>query len=215
MEIGLGFNPTPESSLERASVVAEKAVHLDPASGYAHSVLGWILYLMGDVDRAIRETDDSIRLAPNHSEIVGVAASVLSGSGDYQRSMELFERIREINPMYSPWINWVPANYYTIQKEHVEALAWLERTASPWDPNYHIRIAAARCALGDVERGQAALEKALELDPEYGAHYWPIVRFWWKGKGLHPLADIVVAGLAACGWDMPPDAGQEASAVPQ
>jgi len=69
--------------------------------------------------------------------------------------------------------------------------------------------------LGDVERGKASLSKALEMDPTVAESWWPVLHFWWKGDGIYPLANIVSAGLEACGMDLPPDPGPEAFAATQ
>ena len=208
-EISVGFNATSGSSLERALRVAESAVLLDGANGDAHAVLGWILRLLGEVDRAIREVEEGVRLAPNNTEILGTAASVLADTGEYGQAEEIFGKILSINPNYPVWMNWVPANYHTVRGEHDEAIAWIERTGHKWWFLYHSRIAAARCALGDIEQGKVALEKALELEPNMAETHWPSLQFYWKGDGLYPLIEIVNAGLTACGWDVPPDPGPE------
>ena len=214
-EIFVPFNPTDESSLERTHDTALKAVRLAPDDGGAHAVLARSSLFIGDTRRANREAEEAVRLAPYNSDVIGGAILALANTGEYERAEALMKRLSQINPNYPNWINWNKAKFHFIRREYDQALTSLERTGQDWWWGTHLWIASAHCSMGEIDIGAAAIDKALTLNPNSGEDFWIVSHFWHEGPGMYPLYEIIVAGLEACGWDVPPDPGPEAFATAQ
>jgi adenylate cyclase len=209
-EVTVGFNPSPETSLAQALEMGERGVRHDPNSGVAHANLAIALLLTGYPERAGREAEEAVRLAPNDAMVLGNAALVQTKTGGYDQGKALMDKLMVINPNYPPWMNWQIAQYHLVQYEYLDTIKWVERTGMDWWHWYHTFLAAAHCANGGVERGQEALIAAREANPQLEEAYWPEMYLWNKGDGVRPLIDVLDRGLEACGWEVPPDPGPEA-----
>ena len=214
-EIAFGFDPTGDATFDEALRLLEKASALDPRSGLVRAQLAIGLYMTNDLNRAVRELDEALRLAPNNQEVNVRAIQILAYIGEYERSNALMDDLKKMNPNYPPWLNWMPAYAHLARGENTEAIALLEMTQMGWQDWTRAFIAAAHCLNGDIAEGQASLEVALEIDPDLADTYWSETYFWIKGPGSRPMIDAVEAGLEACGWDVPPDPGPEAFAPVQ
>ncbi|MDP6953782.1 MAG: hypothetical protein QGF53_13590, partial [Alphaproteobacteria bacterium] len=212
LEIAVGLNTLPNSSLERALSMLERAVFQNPESGIAHVLYAQALYLTNNPQRAIREAEEALRLEPNNSDVIGWAGEVLSNTGAYQRTVEIMERLAVLNPKYPGWMNWNMAKVHMARGEYGEAISRLEMAQMNWYFLTHVFLAAAHCARDDLERGEAAMSAALSAYPGLHDSYWREMYFWQKGEGTRPLVDAVANGLTACGWEVPPDPGPEAFA---
>jgi TolB-like protein/Tfp pilus assembly protein PilF len=61
---------------------ANTALALDPSVGLAHTALAQMYGSNGEQDMALAEAEEALRLSPNDSEAVGLAANMLGGSGN-------------------------------------------------------------------------------------------------------------------------------------
>jgi adenylate cyclase len=214
-EIAFGYDPTSDATLDEALRLLEKATALDPRSGLVRAQLARGLYMTNDLNRAVREIDEAMRLAPNNLEVTSLATWISAYIGEYERSDALMDVVRKMNPNFPPWMNWMPAYAHMARGENTEAIALAEMTQMGWQDWTHAFIAAAHCLNGDIAEGRASLDAALEIDPDLADTYWSETYFWMKGSGPRPIIDAVGAGLEACGWDVPPDPGPEAFAPVQ
>jgi adenylate cyclase len=214
-DVAFGFGTSPNSSLKGALDLAQRAVAIEPDSGSALIRLARAYYLNGDVDRAYRATEKSLRLEPNSVDVIAVASDIFVRIGKFERGFEMLGLVQELNPNYPPWMNWDIAIVHMARGEYTQAIARLEQTQMDWQYWTPAFIAAAHCRNGDIESGRKALETALQLNPDLADVYWRDFYFWNKGPDVRPMVDAVVTGLEACGWDVPPDPGPEAFAARQ
>ena len=214
-EFNSGFNVSEDTSFERALAHLERGVSLEPSSGVARSLLAWGLFLAKNPDRAIREVEEALRLAPNNVEVIAQAGVIFSNTGDYERTEELMNKVALINPNYPAWMNWNMAKVHLARGEYLDALIRLEMTQMGWWHWTTVFMAAAQCANGDVEAGRQDLEVALEAAPDLAEVYWRDLYLFNQTLNVRPVIDAVGAGLDSCGWDVPPDPGPEAFAGAQ
>ena len=212
-EVTLGFNASPESSLQRALEIIERSIAIDPGSGPAHVYLASVLYLTDNPKRAIREAEEALRLEPNNVEVIALAAEAFVNTGSFERAAEMVAKVSVLNPNYPITLNWTMAKVHFSRGEYSEAAIRLEMTKTEWWYWTAASIAAAQCAAGDVERGQRSLEAALSANPDFAEVYWPEMYFWNKGPDVRPMIDAISSGLETCGWAVPFDPGPEAFAA--
>ena len=214
-DVAFGFGASPDSSLQRALELTQRAVAIESDNGSALIRLARAYYLNGDVERAYRATEKSLRLEPNSVDVIAVASDIFVRIGRFERGFEMLELVQELNPNYPPWMNWDIAIVNMARGEYTEAIARLEQTQMDWQYWTPAFIAAAHCQNGDIESGRKSLETALQLNPDLAEVYWREFYFWNKGPDVRPMVDAVGSGLEACGWEVPPDPGPEAFAAPQ
>ena len=214
-EINFGFNASAESSLARAIEFMERGIAIDPGSGTAHVHLAWALLTNDNPERALREAEEALRLDPNNVEVIATAGIVFSNTGEYERTEEIMAKVTLLNPNYPAWMNWNMAKVNLARGNYADAVARLEMTQMAWWYWTKAFLAGAHCANGDIERGQEALDAALQANPDLAEAYWPEVYYFNKRPEVRPMIDALTAGLEACGWDVPPDPGREATAEPR
>jgi adenylate cyclase len=215
VEITTYINPTEESSLKRVRDLAMEAVNLAPDIASTHTALAWASLFSDDVERAIAEAEEAIRLAPNNSEIVSRIITVLANIGEYERAEALMDHLAVINPNYPPWVNWNRAKFHLVRHEYEKAVTWLERNGMDWHFGTHVWLVGAQCAAGNAEKGHIAFDRVKELNPDWAEEIWKGTRFWHKDRGLFPLFEIIAKGFESCGFEFPPDPGPEAFAPVQ
>jgi adenylate cyclase len=211
-EMNFGFNATPNSSYEQALEVIQRGAEIEPRNGQIRARLAMALFLTDNPDRAIRETEEALRLSPNNVDVLSKAGFVLASTGKYDHAEEIMGKVTFLNPNYPPVMNWDLAKVYFARGKFLEAIIRLEMTRMEWWYWTTASLAAAHCANGDVERGQGLLDAALRAKPNLAEVYWPEAYFWNKGPDVRPMLDNVTSGLEACGWDIPPDPGRAAVA---
>src|SRR6516165_6627983 len=69
------FDSQPKT-LDRAEVLARKAVSLDDSNSNAYAVLGWVVVLKNRPDEAIAAAERAIALDPNNAFAYGVLADI-------------------------------------------------------------------------------------------------------------------------------------------
>ena len=213
MEVVFGFNPTPESSLERALEYTQRGVSIAPTSGSARVQYARALLYNNQPQRAVQEAEEALRLAPDIVDVLSGATDVFQLAGAYDRADEIFERTAKLNPNYPAWQNWHPAKSHLSRGEYAEVEKRAQLTRMDWWYWTLAFVASAQCGQGNVEQGIKSLDKALELNPNLADIYWAEVYFFNKGPDVRPMINHLSAGLEACGWEVPPDPGREAFAV--
>jgi adenylate cyclase len=214
-EYSLGLYESPSASMQQALDFAERGVAKDPESSTSRIRLARVLALTDHPSRAVREAEESLRLSPNNSEVLGRAGNVFNFTGQFDRAQEMLSRVTILNPNYPPWMNWGAVKAHIVRGEYADAVKRLEMTQMGWWYWTTAFIAAAQCADGNNELGKQALESALEANPNFREVYWREMYFWNKGPESRPMIDAIQSGLEACGWDVPPDPGREAFAPVQ
>jgi adenylate cyclase len=215
VEVVFDFNQTPDSSLARAPEFSQRGVAIAPTSGPARIQYARALLYNDQPERAVQEVREALRLAPNNIDVLSIATDVFQLAGAYEQADEMFAKTTRLNPNYPAWQNWHPAKSHLSRGEYAEVEKLVQLTRMDWWYWTNAFLAAAQCGQGDLEQGRLSLEKALEANPDLADVYWPEMYFFNKGPDVRPMIDNLSAGLEACGWDVPPDPGREAFAVPQ
>ncbi|RMH57264.1 MAG: hypothetical protein D6679_07035 [Candidatus Hydrogenedentota bacterium] len=59
-----------ERNLDEALYQAQEALRLDPQSAAVRDTVGWVLYRVGDLEAAMEQLDEAVRLNPDHPVIL-------------------------------------------------------------------------------------------------------------------------------------------------
>ena len=94
----MGFSDDPESALRRGRKMAEHAVRLNANDEYSHWILGMLVLVDRQFDRAVAEMERAIELNPNCSLAYGSLATVLNYAGDPERAIPNNETAIRSNP---------------------------------------------------------------------------------------------------------------------
>jgi adenylate cyclase len=214
-DVALGFEASANASLKKALELVERGVQAERNDGRIRIRMARALMYTNNVERARNEAEGAIALSPNDVDVLSNASEVFSHTGAYDRAAKVISRIEVLNPNYPNWLNWHPAFPQLVRGEYADVIRRIERSHMDWSYWTHAFVAAAHCADGNIEEGQNALRRALELEASLADIYWQQIYFWHRGPEVRPLLDALASGLEACGWDLPPDPGREAFAARQ
>ncbi|MEJ2589233.1 MAG: hypothetical protein P8165_16985 [Deltaproteobacteria bacterium] len=163
---GLGI-PGFENPLEKAMEFARRRVHLNPDNQRAVTVLAYVLMLAGDCSAALEQTERAILLNPNSIFMLDGLGYLLTLLGDWERGPKLIDKVKQLNPYYSPYVHyalWVdflrPGDY---EKADLET-GNFRSPAMFWEP---LMTGAVLGLLERIDEGQAAGKKLLKLKPDF------------------------------------------------
>jgi adenylate cyclase len=204
VEVAFSFNRRDGVTLEDGLRLAERAAHLEPDNLFVRSRLMAQHLYNHNRDRALRLAEEMLELAPNNVDFLWAIGEVFDLTGECERSFEIWQRTIELNPNAPKMMHWRPARCHMAHGNWAEGLRWIDASNSEWHYWTHAYRAAAQCQLGEIERGQEALQQALEMKPDFAEVLWPESEFWNQGGDTRAMEDNWVAGLETCGFELPP-----------
>jgi TolB-like protein len=130
------------ASIDRALAAARRAVELDPENVRAREAEMFALYFNGQIEAALKIGEQALNTNPNDTELIGEYGFRLALSGNWTRGCAMLEQVREQNPGPLAYYEAGLALCSYFRSDYREAAMWIEKTAAPGNPNYHL-IAAA------------------------------------------------------------------------
>jgi tetratricopeptide (TPR) repeat protein len=88
----------PEAAMRQCSEDANRAIAIDQRDYLAHYALGRLLLLQGNHAGAIQELELTITINPSYAMGYLGLAMVLSGTGDYEKSLEHVNQSIQLSP---------------------------------------------------------------------------------------------------------------------
>ena len=137
---------TPEAKLmlERARLMAERAVRESPKSTQALKALGFVYSAEGKLDRAIEQYQRAI-----------------SVDGGEWRSMINLGELFNLTKQPEAALKMFTRAYFAMQSNYAKEAQYI----GPWQPSLGVVIAQMHQQLGDQENALSWAEKVLELEP--------------------------------------------------
>jgi tetratricopeptide (TPR) repeat protein len=161
-------NETPRTSLERDIMDNTSRLKSNPDDPVAHAGLGAAYIKMGQIDEALAEFKEAIRLKPKSAQYRYNLAVVYRDKGETEKAL------RELDEAQSLDSDW-DAPYFTsgliylAQKKYKEA-AWDFRAcidANPGNADAHFSLGQAYAALGKKEQAAGQYAETLKYVPDY------------------------------------------------
>ncbi len=156
-----GWAEDPEAAIEEALQAARRAVQLDAADGYAHASLSYVLLKLERYAEATREAELALTLNPNHVNIIMSCAWCAIVNCEPERSIELINRARRLNPLMGGWELWTLGQALLDARRYREAMDAFEAVT---EPPLALLLERAICLawMGEQQAAQLALEAYLE-----------------------------------------------------
>ena len=95
------WTDTPVETLNRALVLAEKAVEFDDSTPQTHWALGFVYLMRKEYNNAEKAVTQAITIAPNYADGYGLLALIKNHLGQPQRAIELNTKGMRLNPYYT------------------------------------------------------------------------------------------------------------------
>ena len=141
---------------------------------------GLCLAMMGELEEALEELDEALRVAPGYAEAHLNRAIVLNSLGRFAEAGEAFERAGELDRRNSGRIlsdvgNRIAVTHaklgdlYMMAERHQEAASQFEQALDvrPRFLDIRTKLAEALIELGHLDRARRELEEILEENPDF------------------------------------------------
>lgn len=150
---------------ERLLLEARALPGLTPqARRIGHWAMAWTQQMKGDLPRALAEAKAAIALSPYDAFMVGDLAGILAVAGEPADAIALLEEIRSRSRTFED--HWaLTVAYYLVGDDDRAIEAALE--FRPGSLDRYVLLASSYVRLGRMGEARAAIEKLLELDPQF------------------------------------------------
>lgn len=188
--------PGFETALEKALEYARKGVQLNPANQRCRGILALVLMFSNEINAALIEINRALALNPNSLFLLDGIGYVLTLLGDWERGPELIREAMRRNPYYglyvhyALWVDWIRQEDY--EQAYLETLNF-RRPSIFWDP---LMQAASFGYLGRYKEGKQAVEKLLELKPDFSNRGRILIKHYIK---FDDIVGRVIEGLDKVG----------------
>jgi tetratricopeptide (TPR) repeat protein len=166
----LGYAEDTAEALASARAAAEQAVSLDPNEPMARFALGRVHTFAGETEMAIGEMQTAIAINPNFAwGHHGLAHVYYYSAGQAEQSLPHFDAALRLNPR-DPW-RWRAlhnkGSALRFLGRHDEAIAHCRQACQFPDTGFlpNMLLAASLAEAGQESEAQAAVEKAVQLEP--------------------------------------------------
>ncbi|MBI3757845.1 MAG: tetratricopeptide repeat protein [Deltaproteobacteria bacterium] len=156
-------------TLERAFVLAQKAVALNDSLPAAHEVLSYAYLYKRQHEQAITAAKRAITLSPNEAEGPVSLGVILNFMGRPQETIELIEQAMRLNPRYPVRYLALLGMAYRLAGRYEEAIATLQ-SATIRNPNLlppHGHLLVSFSELGRDAEARAELAEILRISPKF------------------------------------------------
>jgi len=195
-----GFNPLPDS-LDRALDAGLKALELDTNNQVAHWYLAWNYYFRRDQEKFEQHADRALAINPNNATMLAELSMPFAWSGDVEKAASMVQKAMRINPRFPGFYYFTLYHIHAVEGDYEQAVSDAERLGLPELFWMHAKTATAYGHLGRTEDGRIAVEKLLELYPDFSEKaraelesiYWPNPEY----------IDRYIDGLRKAGLEVP------------
>ena len=185
--------------VKTARPLAQRALALDDADSMCHCVMGFVLYMGGDIAGGRSEYERAISLNPNHAWAVGALGGLYANDGRPNEALVALSKAMRLSP-HDPlmwiWMLFVMAAHFYARDFHA-ALDAADRLIRfrPDKSNAYRFKAAALGHLGQIEEANKALKMAIEVSRQNFEYFVRSCPAW-----MRPVDhDLQVEGLRKAG----------------
>jgi TolB-like protein/DNA-binding winged helix-turn-helix (wHTH) protein/Tfp pilus assembly protein PilF len=162
-----GWTDTPVETLDRALVLAKKAVALDDSAPQTYWALGFVYLARKEYDSAEKAAEQAISIAPNYADGYGLLALINSYLGQSKKAIELNNKAIRYNPYYTfEYLIVYGIAYYTMG-DYDAAITVLEQ-AQERNPNavqIKLPLVASYVRVGRQDDAEWAVTEIRSLSP--------------------------------------------------
>ncbi len=161
--------PGRDDDMERAIVLAEKGVALDPGSAIARTRLAWVQGWHGNFDKAIEVYEKALSLEPDNAEVYAYFGETLNFTEQLEKATQLLQKAFQLEPLSPPsWDFMLGHSLYELRRYDeavVRLLRCLDR--APFFPVSHLYLACAYVEMGRMAEANEQIRALLAKEPRY------------------------------------------------
>ncbi len=197
-EYGQGFKLLADP-LESSANAARRAVEAGPSNHLAHFSLAQVLFFQKEFEAFRNAAARAAELNPMDGNSIAFLGELLIYSGDSERGLELAGRAKRLNPTHPGWYWYADFFYAYREHDYSAALAITQKVNLPDHWGQHAAIAVACGQLGDREAAGKAIERLLDIRPDFADIARQECEKWWDAELVEQMLD----GFSKAGFEIP------------
>jgi adenylate cyclase len=207
LQVGFSYADSPLQSLEQAFRLANQAVALDDKESMAHATLGRVQAMRGEYDAAIAELRTAIELNPSLALAHNGLALPLLLTGRSEQAISECDTAIRLSPrdpfVWAFYFLRALARFFLRDYKAVveDARRAIRHPAAPFWP--HATLASALAHLERREEATTALDRLLEIKPDFSPHDALAAVSPRKPEVLRPQFKTWIDGLRKAGLKIP------------
>jgi adenylate cyclase len=197
-DVLLGSSKSPKQSLGEAIKLVKRAIELDDLNGYNHAVLGFMLVLTRQYDKAIAEAERGVALDPNVADIYGWLGMIYRYVGMWEDAVVVYEKAIRLNPIPPNFYLYGLGLSYAWTERYEEAIIVIEKAIQDHPDAFYVRLFAAvvYSLAGRDEEARAEAAEVLRLNPKFSLKRWEqTLRYKYREDQEQFISALSKAGL--------------------
>jgi tetratricopeptide (TPR) repeat protein len=206
VQVAVAYVDSPLEYLDQALQFAKQAVALDDKEALAHHTLGRVQTLRGEYDAAIAELRTAIDLNPSLALAHHGLAMTLVLNGQSEQAISESDAAIRSSPhdpsvwvfySFRAWARVLLGDYEAAVEDAQHAIRRPAVTTLP-----HAILASGLALLDRHNEARMALDRLLEIDPEFSPHALLAALSPLNPEALRPLFKTWIDGLRKIGLDI-------------
>jgi len=165
IDVMFGWSESPKKALEKAFVLAQKAISLDDGLENAHRLLGNLYLMTRQSDKAMAEYERAIAVAPNNPYTLASMGDLLVPMGRFREAIKSLRTALRLNPFPPVNFFWTLGLAYFFTGRTNEAIEVTNKAVNldPGIAESHFLLGITLIAAGKSGEALTELDKAVSL----------------------------------------------------
>ncbi|WP_234416577.1 adenylate/guanylate cyclase domain-containing protein [Ruegeria sp. Alg231-54] len=164
----------PSQSLEKALMLAQRAIELDPTDARGFGELGYVHLYRKEHDAAIQSYQRALALNPNDADMHSDFADALAHSGDNETAITHLQQAMRLNPYFPDQYLWHLGGAYYNLRRYEDVIETVNKMNNPTEGQR--MLAASYAQLGQTDMARLIREKHREAHPNFSLARWTTVQ---------------------------------------
>ncbi len=164
----------PNSALDKALKLAQRAVELDPTDARGFGELGYVQLYRKEFDSAIESYKRALQLNPNDADMHSDYADALAHWGDNETAIKHLQQAMRLNPYFPDQYLWHLGGAYYNLKRYDDVISCVNKMNNPTEGQ---RVLAASYAhKGELDMARQIANKHRAVHPNFSLSRWAKVQ---------------------------------------
>jgi tetratricopeptide (TPR) repeat protein len=174
LDVWYKSSKSPKESLKKAFILAQKSIALDAAYAPAYSLLGYLLVMKREYDKAIAQGERAVALNPNSADGYGRLARSLNFADRCDESIAMYKKALRLNPFPPSVLYYQLAGAYNCVGKYEDAIE-AGRKAVHLEPNNlwaHLVLIPPYYNSGREQEARAEATEVHRIDPKFSVEHF-------------------------------------------
>ena len=184
----------PQAALDRALMLAKRAVECDALDARGFSEMGLAHLYRKQHDEALAAYEHALALNPNDADLLAYMGDCLAYVRQGERAVQLIERAIRLNPYHPDAYLWFLGDAYFHMGDYSGAIQALSRMRDRSEA--HRLLAASHALLGQMDEARHHAGEVMRVHPNFTLDHWEKVPPLRHGEDLRLYVGALrLAGL--------------------